>query len=323
MMKILLTSPIFCKPDMADVVRDLEKQGFETKVNPYGRTLKKEEIFELWQGVHGIIAGVEPYSRDVLEKAPDTLQVITRYGAGYNSVDIQAAAEKSIAVSNTPGANASAVADLTLGLMISAARRIPQCDAKIRQGAWSRYTGFSLDGKTLGIIGLGAIGKKVALRAKGFSMDILAFDPFFDEAFAAAQGVKKASLETICAEADYITLHLPVTEETEGMISSRMLELMKPTAFLINAARGELVDEQALYQALLDGRIAGAGLDVFETEPLAGSPLITLENVVLTPHMAGHTRESEYLMAKAGIENTVNIIRGTFCRDIVNREFLS
>jgi D-3-phosphoglycerate dehydrogenase len=291
-------------------------------VNPYGMTLKKEEILELWDGADGIIAGIEPYTAEVLEKAPASLKVITRYGAGYNSVDIEAAGKRGIKVSNTPGVNAPAVADMTLGLMLAIARRIPQYDAKTRKGGWSRYVGVGLTGKTLGILGLGAIGKEVAVRARGFSMNLMAYDPYFDKDFADRLDIKKASIDEIYRDADFITLHVPVLKETEKMINAETLGKMKSSAFLINAARGELVDETALYEALKNNRIAGAALDVFETEPLLESPLYELENIVVTPHLAGHTGQAEYLMGKLSIDNTLAILNGNACKDVVNVNFL-
>lgn len=321
-MKILVSSPAFCQPGLAELIRHLEGLADEVVINPYGRTLTKEEIYPLWQNADGIIAGIEPYSSDVLAKAPATLKVITRYGAGYNSVDVEAAAKKGIRVSNTPGVNAPAVADLTLGLMLAIARRIPQYDARTRAGKWSRYVGVGLRNHTLGIVGLGAIGKEVALRAKGFGMKIIAYDPVFDQNFADSNGIMQASLDQIYESADFITLHVPVMPQTEHMINAETLSRMKPSAILINSARGELIDESALLQALKDKTIAGAALDVFETEPLLESPLFELDNIVVTPHLAGHTSESEYLMGKMSIENTIRILNGDECKDIVNLRML-
>lgn len=318
-MKILVASPAFCQPGLAELTRHLEGLVDEVIVNPYGRTLQKDEILELWQNADGIIAGIEPYSRDVLEQAPATLKVITRYGAGYNSVDIEAAARKGIKVANTPGVNARAVADLTLGLMLAIARRIPQYDARTRRGEWSRYVGIGLSSSILGIVGLGAIGKEVALRAAGFGMQIIAYDPEFDADFASAHGIRQVDIDELYRSADFISLHVPVLPQTEHMINAETLNKMKPTAFLINAARGELIDEEALLQALKNNTIGGAALDVFETEPLRQSPLFELENIVVTPHLAGHTGESEYLMGKLSIENTISILKGEECKHIVNR----
>lgn len=322
-MKVLVASPAFCQPGLAGVTEHLAELVDEVVVNPYGRTLTKAEIRELWVDADAIIAGVEPYTADVLADAPASLKVITRYGVGYNSIDIEFAGRKGIAIANTPGVNAPAVADLTLGLMLAVARRIPQFDAKTRQGGWSRYVGVGLSNSTLGIIGLGSIGKQVALRAKGFSMSIIAFDPDFDAGFAAEYGIEEASINEVFRTADFVSLHVPVLPETVSMIDRQALETMKPSAFLINTARGELVDEQALCEALKTGAIAGAALDVFEKEPLLESPLFELENVVVTPHLGGHTTEAEYLMGKLGVENTMSILEGKYCKDVVNQQYLA
>jgi D-3-phosphoglycerate dehydrogenase len=224
-----------------------------------------------------------------------------------------------IKVTNTPGVNADAVADLTLGLMLSIARKIPQYDASVKAGKWGRYVGFGLNGKTLGIVGMGAIGKKVAKRALGFDMNILAYDPFFDDEFAQKNGIVKASIEEILQNSDFVTLHMPVTNETKNLINEESLKKMKKTAYLINAARGPLIDENALYNALNNNQIAGAALDVFETEPLYESPLFALDNIVVQPHLGGHTVEASFMMGKLAIDNTVAVLKGENCRFVVNK----
>jgi D-3-phosphoglycerate dehydrogenase len=320
--KILVSSPAFCKPAMQGMVEYAEQHSDEVVVNPYGRTLKKEEILELWAGVDGIVAGVEPYTADVLAQAPKGLQVISRYGTGHNSVDSIAAGKQGIKVTNTPGVNAAAVADAALGLILATARRIPQTHEALRKGIWNRHTGVELAGKVLGIVGLGAIGKEVALRAQGFGMQLIAYDPFFDHDFAKKVGVAESNVEELFRVADIVTLHVPVTDETRSMVDAERLNTMKNSAFLINTARGELVREKDLYEALKEGGIAGAGLDVFEEEPVTESPLFALDNVVVTPHMAGHTNESEERMAKLSIDNTIAVITGKACKHVVNLDYL-
>ncbi len=321
-MKIFLSSPAFCKPAMEGMVEYVKQFADDVVVNPYGRTLTKEEILKHWRDVDGIVAGVEPYTPDVLAEAPKSLRVISRYGTGHNSVDSHAAGERGIKVTNTPGVNAAAVADLALGLILGIARRIPQTHEALRKGSWNRHTGVELAGKVLGIVGLGAIGKEVALRARGFGMKLVAYDPFFDHEFAKKAGVAESSLEELFRGADVVTLHVPVTEETRGMVDAGRLKSMKNSAFLINTARGDLVRESDLYQALKEGVIAGAGLDVLEEEPTTDSLLFTLDNVVVTPHMAGHTNESEERMAKLSIDNTIAVITGQACKHVVNLDYL-
>ena len=321
-MKILITSPAFCQPGLQNMVEYAKTLADEVIVNPYGRTLKTEELRELWKNVDGIVAGVEDYSPDVLQQAPESLKVISRYGAGYNTVDLEEAGKRGIKVTNTPGVNAPAVAELTMGLLLSIARKIPQYDAKTRNGEWSRYVGVGLVGKTIGIIGLGAIGKAVAVRAKGFSMDVLAYDPYFDEDFAGSVGINQASLDEIYEKADVLTIHVPVMKETEGMINADVFRKMKKTALFINAARGQLMDQDALYDALKNNEIGGAGIDVFEKEPLLESPLFSLDNIVVSPHLAGFTEQSVQLMGKCSIDNTVEILKGKECKNVVNTKYL-
>ena len=318
-MKLLITSPAFNNPSMDELIRYAREQAGEVVLNPYGRTLTVDELKQIWDGVDAVVAGLEPYTPEVLREAPASLKVISRFGVGYDSVDLKAARERGIAVTNTPGTNSDAVADLTIGLMIAIARHIPQGDKSVRDGSWKRYTGYSLDGKKLGILGLGAIGKGVARRAKGFSMEIYAYDPYFDERFAAEYGIKRAIQEEIFTQCDYITLHLPVLPETIGIVNKENLAKMKPTAYLINAARGPLVDEAALYEALKNNVIMGAGLDVYSAEPLKDSPLFELDNIVCTPHIAGTTKEASAAMGRMAIDNALSIVRGEDCRYIVNR----
>ena len=279
-MKLLITSPAFGQPHMTPLIEAAKGKADEVVINPYGRTMTIEEVKELWEGVDAIVAGLEPYTADVLANAPSSLKAICRFGVGYDSVDVAAAKAKNIAVTNTPGTNSDAVADLAIGMMIAIARHIPQGDKSVRDGSWNRYTGLSMEGKKLGILGLGAIGKNVAKRAAGFSMDIYAYDPYFDQ-------------------------------ETLGK--------MKPTAYLINAARGPLVNEDDLYDALKNNRIMGAALDVYSQEPLKDSPLFQLDNVVLLPHIGGNTREAATAMGRLAIDNALAIVNGEECRYIVNR----
>lgn len=318
-MKLLITSPAFNNPNMESLIHYAREHADEVQINPYGRTLTVDELRQIWDGADAIIAGLEPYTPEVLKDAPESLKAICRFGVGYDSVDLDAARKRGIAVTNTPGTNSDAVADLAIGLMIAIARHIPQGDRSVRDGSWKRYTGLSMQGKKLGILGLGAIGKDVARRAKGFSMDIYAYDPYFDEAFAAEYGVKRAEQEEIFSQCDYITLHLPVLPETVGIVNKENLARMKPTAYLINAARGPLVDEEALYEALKSGSIMGAALDVYSSEPLKDSPLFELDNVVFTPHIGGTTLEASRAMGKLAIDNALDVLEGRDCRYIVNR----
>ena len=318
-MKLLITSPAFGQPHMEPLIEFAKRAADEVVINPYGRTLTVEELKEIWDGTDAVVAGLEPYTAEVLAQAPDTLKAICRFGVGYDSVDLAAAKTKGIAVTNTPGTNSDAVADLAIGMMIAIARHIPQGDKSVRDGSWKRYTGLSMEGKKLGILGLGAIGKGVAKRAAGFSMDIYAYDPYFDRDFAEKYNVKSAEMEEIFTQCDYITLHLPVLPETVGIINRDTLAKMKPSAYLINAARGPLVNEDDLYDALNNGRIMGAALDVYSQEPLKDSPLFQLDNIVVLPHIGGNTREAAVAMGRLAIDNALAVLKGEACRYIVNR----
>jgi len=256
----------------------------------------------------------------LLEHAPK-LRVVGRAGVGVDNVDLDAATRKGIAVMNTPGANAVAVAELTLGMMLGMARLLPRADGLMHAGKWEKKSlqGTELRGKTLGVIGLGKIGMEVAHRAKAFGMEIIGHDPFVSASVAKDQGIRTGKLEEVYAAADYLTLHVGLTPQTTGMINAESIRKMKKGVRIVNCARGELVDEAALAQALKQGQVGAAALDVYQEEPLKNSPLTALENVILTPHIGGSTHEAqeavgfqialqvkEYL--KSGvIQNAVNV----------------
>lgn len=256
----------------------------------------------------------------LLEHAPK-LRVIGRAGVGVDNVDLDAATRKGIAVMNTPGANAVAVAELTIGLMLGLARFIPRADGLMHAGKWEKKTlqGTELRGKTLGVVGLGKIGMEVARRARSFGMEIVGHDPFVSGGIAKEQGIRMCPLEEVYALADYLTLHVGLTPQTSGMVNADSIKSMKKGIRIVNCARGELIDEGALAHALKQGHVSGAALDVFQEEPLKNSPLTALDNVILTPHIAGSTHEAqeavgvqvaqqvkEYL--KSGvIQNAVNV----------------
>ncbi|MEI9980972.1 MAG: phosphoglycerate dehydrogenase [Edaphobacter sp.] len=230
----------------------------------------------------------------LLESAPK-LRVIGRAGVGIDNIDTDAATRQGIVVMNTPGANAVAVAELTLGLMISLARSIPRANSTMHAGKWDKKTlqGSELRGKTLGIVGLGRIGLEVARRAASFGMDILGYDPFVAPVIARENNVTLVNLDDLFKQSDYLTLHVGLTTQTEGLINQTSLRIMKKGIRIINCARGELIVEDALAEALKSGHIAGAALDVFHQEPLKDSPFYALDNVILSPHIAGATDEAQ------------------------------
>ena len=230
----------------------------------------------------------------LLEHAPK-LRVIGRAGVGVDNVDLDAATRKGIAVMNTPGGNAVAVAEQTLGMMLAMARHLCRADASMHAGKWEKKSlqGTELRGKTLGIVGLGRIGMEVARRARAFGMDVIGHDPFVSTAVAKEQGVRMGSLDQLYVAADYITLHVGLTPQTMGMINAETIKKLQKGVRLVNCARGELVNEAALADAIKQGHVGGAALDVFVQEPLKNSPLTALDNVVLTPHVGGSTHEAQ------------------------------
>lgn len=242
-----------------------------------------------------IVRSATRVTREMLTLAP-RLRAVGRAGVGVDNIDIPAATERGIAVFNAPGGNTNAAAELTMALLISVARKIPEAEASLRSGRWERaaFKGVELSGKTLGLIGAGRIGSEVAIRCKAFSMDVIAYDPYLSPTRADELGIEMVGLEDVIHRGDFISLHVPLTHETRGIIGQSALTQMKPTAFVVNASRGGVVDEAALAKALLNGDIAGAALDVYESEPLAAdSPLRDAPNLVLTPHLGASTVEAQ------------------------------
>jgi len=261
----------------------------------------------------GFIAGLDFVTRKVIESSPK-LKVISRYGSGVDRVDIEAANDNNVIVCNTPAVNANAVADLAFALLLSICRKIPLLDRKTKEGEWIRSTGFELYGKTIGIIGLGAVGKETAKRAHGFSMRILAYDPFINREYAGANGIKNSSFEELIKESDFITLHVPLLEETKNMLSEDVMKKMKRGTVIINTSRGGLIDENAAFRLLSSGHLGGLGLDAFKKEPPGPSPLFSLDNVVVTPHTGAHTFEATSSMAELSVKNLIDVLSGKDCK---------
>ncbi|MHB1654263.1 MAG: phosphoglycerate dehydrogenase [Desulfitobacteriaceae bacterium] len=318
MAKVFVSALSFSKLDPGPM-QLLESKGHTVQVNDLGRPLTEEEMQEKIADAEALILGVDKVTAKVIESATK-LKVIAKHGVGLDNVDVKAATRQGIAVTNALGSNSESVADLTFGLMLAVARKIPQADRGIRQQSWPRLKGPEVWQKTLGIIGLGRIGRGVALRAKGFHMNIMAFDPFADQEFANKEGVLLTDLETLLKESDFVTLNAPLTESTQNLLSRERLELMKKGCYLINTARGELIDEEALLQALQEGWIAGAALDAFLQEPLGNSPFMALDNVVLTPHLGAYSYEAGTNMSRMAAEAVCEILAGQKSDYIVNKE---
>ena len=288
----------------------LETEVGEVVYNTSGKPLNSTQLVEMIPGVDGYIAGLDTIDRDALAAA-DRLRVIARYGVGVDAVDLEAAKEKGIIVTNTPGANSGSVAELTVGLMISLIRNIPTAAQATNSGDWPRMRGLSLDGKIVGLVGFGAIGKHVAQRLSGFGCRVVAFDPVATEEQAAALDVELLSLEEVIENADLLSLHCPVTKQTRAMVDAVFLEKMKPGSYLINTARGELVDEEALTTALQSGKLSGAALDVFSKQPPeAHNPLLGLPQVLATPHLGAHTDGATNSMGWGALNDCMAVLRG-------------
>jgi phosphoglycerate dehydrogenase-like enzyme len=307
--RVLCTPTSYAKHD-PQLKTELEAAVGEVIYNPTGRPLSAAELVELLPGCHGYIAGLDKIDRSALETA-DQLRVIARYGAGVDRVDLVAAREIGVVVTNTPGANSVSVAELAIGLLLSLARMIPTASAATKAGQWPRLTGFGLEGKVVGLLGLGSIGKQVARRLGGFDCTILAYDPAADTAFARTHDVELRPFDEVIGQADFLSLHLPVLPETSGMVNETFLSRMKPGAFLINTARGELIDEGALLAALQSGHLRGAALDAFSQEPpAADNPLLALPQVIATPHTGAHTDSATNAMGWTALRDCLAVLRG-------------
>ena len=279
----------------------LREAGHEIVFSPVKHQMSEAELMQILPGCAGSLAGSEPYTRKVIEFAAEAgLKVLGRAGVGYDAVDVQACTDHGVAVTYAPGTNHEAVAEHALLLMLALSKSLFMQHEKMKAGGWPRIAQQPLRGKVLGVIGLGRTGSAVALRAKAFGMAVIACDPYVDGVLAKAHGIAMHSLEEVLQSADIVSLHVPLTTETKDMISARTIDCMKTTAYLINTARGEVVDETALYDALKLKRIAAAGIDVFVQEPPKNSPLLTLENIILTAHTAGVDLRSREDMAHAG-----------------------
>ncbi|MBC7217856.1 MAG: phosphoglycerate dehydrogenase [Candidatus Caldatribacterium sp.] len=304
MAKVVVLARSFARAssEPLDVLRSAGLE-VERKTNPEPEN--EEVVAELIGDAEAVIVGVDRVGRKVLERCPN-LRVVAKHGVGVDNIDLEAAKEYGVVVANAPGTNTESVADMAFLLILSCARNLPALLENVRKKTWGSSTlGVELEGKILGIVGLGRIGKGVARRALGFGMEVVYYDPLVeDETF------RKVSLEELFSISDFISLHAPLTSETRHLVNERLLSLMKREAFLINTARGELVDEEALFRFLKEGRIAGAGLDVLSFEPPFESPLLTLPNVLVTPHVAAHTKEANIKMGKIAALNVVRVLEG-------------
>ena len=308
-----------------DPITTLEQAGFTVEVKDYDRVQPSQED-EVCRAIHGadaiIVTAMFPATRKVIDST-SRLKMIAIRSAGFEGADLKAATDKGVVVTNNPGSNSDAVADMAIGLMLSVSRQIARKDREMRQGLYPRGSGGEdLFRKTVGIIGLGNIGKRVAKRVQGFEAKVIANDIVEYPEFQKQYNIPYHSKEELLKMADFVTVHVPLDNSTRRMINEDRLRLMKKTAFLINTARGPIVDEKALYRALKEGWIAGAGLDVFETEPPVFRDHILLDNVVSTPHSAGLSNQASYAMAMETVSKVITFFRGKAPENVLNPDVL-
>ncbi|MGB9618137.1 MAG: 2-hydroxyacid dehydrogenase [Desulfomonilaceae bacterium] len=319
-MRVLVTAKL-----LDEVLAPLREEH-DIEVNTFERPMSREELLRGVAEVEGLLCAImDRIDQELLDAAP-RLKMIANFGVGYDNIDIPAATARGIWVSNTPGVLVDATADLAMALILAVARRVVEGDQMVRAQQWKAWAPFlflgtDVSGKTLGVIGLGQIGKAVAVRAKGFGMTILyhnrnRIDPREEERL----GVHYASLEELLAQSDFVSLHVSLNPQSRGLIGRDQLRMMKRSAFLINVARGPVVDEQALLEALEQGVIAGAGLDVYENEPEVTPGLRKLSNVVLLPHVGSATIETRIKMGNKAVENLLCGLRGDIPPNCLNPE---
>lgn len=305
-------------PDCGGALRDA---GYELSMHPRDHDRSPDELARLVSGAVAAIADADPFDADVLSSTP-TLRVIARTGVGLDSIDLAAATAAGIAVTTTPNVNNEAVADHALALILATTRRIIENDATVRAGGWRSFGAggaWQLHGATVGIVGYGAIGRAVARRLAGFGTTVVAHDPLLSKGDV---DVPLVSLHELVAVADIVTIHSPLTDETRGMFSAQLLAAMKPGAILVNTARGPIVDEDALIDALGRGHLRAAGLDVFELEPPAGTRILNAPNVTLSPHHAGISDVVNLAMSRVTTASVLGVLSGGDPGPIVNPEAL-
>lgn len=309
-MKVLITPRGFANYGL-EQVRYMESKGISVHYNNTGKAYSKEEFHKLAADADAIIVGVDIIDRELMDKCPK-LKVICKFGVGTDNIDLDCAKEKGIFVGRTVGSNSKAVAEHVVALMFADAKNVYSTITEVKEYQWNKPTGQEVSGKTLGIIGFGMIGKDIATFANGLSMKVYAYDAFeITDEVAREYHVEKKSLEEIISESDYISLHVPLLDSTKNMISTEEFKKMKKDACLINAARGGIVDEEALYEALVNKEIRSAYFDVYSSEPPAADDrLIRLDNFFLTPHTAARTVESEKRTCQMSTEIIVEHLLG-------------
>ncbi len=320
MPRVLITPSQMREAD-APCAQTLADAGFDVVFPPEGRWMPVgDELVDWLDGVDAVVASSEEYTSAIMDRS--RLRVISRAGVGYDAVDVAAATERSIVVTVTSGAVTQSVAEHALALLLAVFRGVVSRDAEVRRGQWSRTPLPRLAGKTLGIVGLGVLGKAFAQKCRALGLKVIACDPMWDETFAASFQVRRVEFGQLLAESDVVSLHAPATAQTKHLIDGAALDRMRPGTVLINTARGSLVDERAVADALESGKLAGAGIDVYAVEPAPlDSPLLSAPNTVLSTHMGGLDEESGEAMARISAQNIIDLAAGRWpAENIVNRE---
>ncbi len=319
---------VFITREIPSVGIDRIKGRYDIEVNQEPRNLTKQELIENVKGKDGLLCLLtDTIDEDVLEAGKD-LKVVSNYAVGFDNIDVEEATKRDIAVTNTPGVLTEATAEITFTLMLAVTRNVVKGDRFVREDRFEGWDpmlllGHELHGKTLGVVGMGNIGKKVAEISQGFDMDVIYYDQERKEDMEDKVDAKKVDIDTLMKKSDFVTLHVPLLDATEKMIGKRELELMKEDAYIVNAARGEVVDEDALVEVLEKEKIAGAGIDVYANEPHGANPdYYDLENVVLAPHLGSATHRAREGMAKMAATNLIDVLEGREPEHIVNPEVL-
>ncbi len=310
-MKVLVADSINEKG--IENLREVAEVVVDTSITP-------EELANTIHEYDGIIVRSRTkLTADIIKKA-DNMKIIARAGVGVDNIDLDAATEKGIMVVNSPESTSVTVAEHTMGLILSMARKISIADKSVKDGKWEKknFMGVELRNKTLGVIGMGRIGSQVVNRCKAFGMDAMAYDPYLPEEVAKQMGVDLTDLDTVLKNSDFITIHVPLTPETKHSISAEQFEIMKDGAYIVNCARGGIIDEEALYDALVNNKIGGAALDVYEEEPPKDSKLFELDNIVLTPHIAASTKEAQRDAAIIVADEIIDLAKGKNPRNVLN-----
>ncbi|HSZ30567.1 MAG TPA: phosphoglycerate dehydrogenase [Pseudonocardiaceae bacterium] len=309
-----LTRP---EEELGEIPARLRAAGLKLRCGSGRRATPVAEVIESLRGCSAAIAGQERYTAEVLDACPE-LRLVVRFGVGFDTIDVGAATERGVLVATIPGTTDGGVADHAIGLMIDLAHGISRHDRAIRRGEWQPHRGLDMGGATLGIVGLGRIGRAVTRRALGFDMRVIAHEPYPVMEFVAEHRIELMRLDEVFTQSDFVTLHLPAMPETERIVDAAKLALMKPTAFLINTGRGTLVDEDALYDAVKSGEIAGAGIDAWTTEPMTDPRWTELDNVVLTPHSAANTHGVWTASAALAVHIVLQVMRGEQPAQLLN-----